>query len=36
MDKQSKLLYQREVEEYLEKNNIYNLFEDLTKQLIIE
>ena len=36
MDKQSKLLYQREVEEYLEKNNIYNLFEDLTKQLIIQ
>lgn len=35
MEKEQKINYQREVEEYLERNNIYNLFEDLTKDLII-
>lgn len=36
MDKQQKLDYQKKVQNYLLKENIYDLFEDLTKQLIVK
>lgn len=35
MDKQQKLDYQKKVEDYLLRENVYDLFEDLTKSLII-
>ena len=35
MDKTQKLEYQREVEKYLESNKVYELFEDLMKNVII-
>jgi adenylate kinase len=36
MDKQQKLEYQNRIENYLAKDNIYDLFEDLLKQLIVK
>lgn len=36
MDKQQKLEYQTRIENYLSKEHIYDLFEDLTKQLIVK
>ena len=36
MDKQQKLDYQRKVEDYLLKENVYDLFEELTKALIVK
>lgn len=36
MDKQQKLDYQRKVEDYLLKENAYDLFEDLVKSLIVK
>lgn len=36
MDKQQKLDYQRKVEDYLLKENVYDLFEDLVKTLIVK
>lgn len=35
MDKQSKLEYQQKVEKYLAENNVYDLFEDLLKNIVI-
>lgn len=35
MDKATKLKYQRDVEKYLESKKVYELFEDLLKNLII-
>ncbi|KRX07413.1 P-loop containing nucleoside triphosphate hydrolase [Pseudocohnilembus persalinus] len=36
MDKTQKLQYQRDVEQYLEQQQVYTIFEDLMKQLIIK
>lgn len=36
MDKQQKLDFQRKVEDYLLKENVYDLFEDLVKSLIVK
>ena len=36
MDKQQKLEYQTNIENYLGKEHIYDLFEDLLKQLIVK
>ena len=36
MDRQQKLDYQKKVEDYLLKENVYDLFEDLTKALIVK
>lgn len=36
MDKQQKLEYQTRIENYLSKEHVYDLFEDLTKQLIVK
>jgi hypothetical protein len=36
MNKSEKLQYQRDIEKYLEENQVYNLFEDLLNQLIIQ
>ncbi len=36
MDKQQKLDFQRKVEDYLLKENVYDLFEDLVKTLIVK
>jgi adenylate kinase len=36
MDKQQKLEYQKKVEDYLLKENVYDLFEDLVKALIVK
>ena len=35
MDKASKLTYQKEAERYLESKKVYELFEDLLKDLVI-
>jgi Dpy-30 motif. len=35
MDKTQKLLYQRDIEKYLESKRVYELFQDLMKALII-
>ena len=35
MDKTQKLNYQKDVEAYLERHRIYNIFEDLMKDLVI-
>jgi len=35
MDKGQKMLYQREVEKFLEGNKVYEVFEDLIKNLLI-
>ena len=36
MDKQQKLEYQTRIENYLNKEHIYDLFEDLLKQLVVK
>lgn len=36
MDKQQKLEYQNKIEAYLTKEHIYDLFEDLLKQLTVK
>lgn len=36
MDKQQKLEYQNGIENYLAKENVYDLLEDLLKQLIVK
>ena len=36
MDKQQKLDYQNGIENYLSKEHVYDLFEDLLKQLIVK
>lgn len=36
MDKTSKLEYQKRIEQYLEDKNIYNLFEDLMQNLVVQ
>lgn len=36
MDKQSKLEYQHKVEKYLSETHVYDLFEDLLKNIIIK
>lgn len=36
MDRQQKLEYQQKIEQYLTKQNVYDLFEDLTKALIVK
>ncbi len=36
MDKQQKLEYQTRIEQYLSKEHIYDLFEDLLKQLVVK
>ena len=36
MDRQQKLEYQHKVEEYLSKKNVYDMFEDLLKSLIVK
>jgi adenylate kinase len=35
MDKGSKLLFQRDVEKYLESKGVYDIFEDLLKSVLI-
>lgn len=35
MDRDKKIQYQHDVEKYLEENKVYELFEDLMKNLII-
>lgn len=35
MDKEAKLTYQREVEKYLESKNVYEMFEELLKSVLI-
>jgi adenylate kinase len=35
MDKQQKLEYQNRIENYLTKEHVYDLFEDLLKNLIV-
>ena len=36
MDKQQKLEYQPRIENYLSKEHVYDLFEDLLKQLVVK
>ena len=36
MDKQQKLEYQTRIENYLSKEHVYDLFEDLLKQLVVK
>lgn len=36
MDKQQKLEYQRKIETYLAREHVYDLFEELTKQLVVK
>jgi hypothetical protein len=36
MDKQQKLEYQNRIESYLAKEHVYDLFEDLLKQLVVK
>ena len=36
MDKQQKLEYQTRIENYLSKEHVYDLFEDLVKQLVVK
>lgn len=36
MDKTSKLQYQKDVEKYLEEKKVYDVFEELMKNLIID
>lgn len=36
MDKQQKLEYQQKIENYLTREHIYDLFEDLLKQIIVK
>jgi hypothetical protein len=36
MDKQQKLEYQSRIENYLSKEHVYDLFEDLVKQLVVK
>jgi adenylate kinase len=36
MDKQSKLQYQLKVEKYLADNHVYDLFEDLLKNITVK
>ena len=36
MDKQQKLEYQNRIENYLSKEHVYDLFEDLLKQLVVK
>lgn len=36
MDKQQKLEYQNKIENYLAKEHVYDLFEDLLKHLVIK
>lgn len=35
MDKASKLLFQKDVEKYLESKGVYDIFEDLLKSVLI-
>ena len=35
MDKTQKLLYQRDIEKYLESRKVYELFQELMKNLVI-
>lgn len=36
MDKQQKLAYQKDIESYLTQENVYDLFEDLLKSLVVK
>ena len=36
MDKQQKLEYQKKIETYLAREHVYDLFEELTKQLVVK
>jgi hypothetical protein len=36
MDKKQKLTYQKGIEEYLTHENVYDLFEDLLKSLVVK
>ena len=36
MDKQQKLEYQTTIENYLSKEHVYDLFEDLLKQIVVK
>lgn len=36
MDKQQKLEYQKKIENYLSREHVYDLFEELTKQLVVK
>ena len=36
MDKQQKLEYQKKIENYLSREHVYGLFEELTKQLVVK
>lgn len=36
MDKQQKLEYQTRIENFLTQENVYDLFEDLVKQLVVK
>ena len=36
MDKKQKLTYQKGIEEYLTNENVYDLFEDLLKTLVVK
>lgn len=36
MDKQQKLEYQKKIENYLAREHVYDLFEELTKQLVVK
>ena len=36
MDKKQKLAYQKDIESYLTQENVYDLFEDLLKSLVVK
>lgn len=36
MDKKQKLTYQKSIESYLTQENVYDLFEDLLKSLVVK
>jgi adenylate kinase len=36
MDKKQKLTYQTGIEQYLQQENVYDLFEDLLKTLVVK
>jgi adenylate kinase len=36
MDKQQKLEYQNKIENYLAKENVYDLFEEMLKSLVVK
>jgi adenylate kinase len=36
MDKKQKLAYQKGIEQYLQQENVYDLFEDLLKSLVVK